>query len=248
MPLSRNSDTPPPTMTWPMATPVIAVAGILDLIRMFFEMFWFFGPELATAYCSKEVGGTLTTWTAGLLGSKTAALACGPGAAVIGFFGAGPIEIFGTVMAMAVGFLGGLILLFWLLARNRRIFKSTERAALKLAGGFLVSELPLIGTFPAFSVVLWRLYKKQIAVEKVALAAWNRKNAQAAAARVQARQQQAAELMQANAIQTEQMQQQEATNDAQYAAEQQKEEAERVSTETEAANDDQYTQTLDNAA
>lgn len=254
MPPSRSSEKPPEAMTLLRAMPVIAFAGVFDLLKMLFEAFWFFGPALAAVYCSAKVNGILTTWTAGLLGMKTAALACSAavtgavaGAAVVtGGLSAEAIEVFGIIMAMAVGFLGNIAVLFWLLAKNPRIFKANERAALWFGGSFLVSELPFIGAFPALSVTLWRMYKKQIQADAAAHAAWKRKSAQDAAARVQERQQQAAGLMQANAIRADQMQQQ-AANDAQYAAQEQ-EATERENAEVDAANDAQYTQNFADAA
>jgi hypothetical protein len=211
-------------MTWGGATPVIAVAGIFDLLRMFFEMFWFFGPAIAGLYCTSKASDLV-----GNLWGLTATLCAG----VAGAAGAAVSEVtipFGTIMAMAVGLLGFLTLGLWILMKNARIFKANATGALWFIGSLGVSEIPIIGTIPAFSITLWKLYKTQIRIEGAARKKWEKEHAQEAAMQVRQRQQQAAQLMQAR---TDQMEQQEAANDERY---------------DDAANDDQYTPEIEKAA
>lgn len=209
MPQNRNSAKPPEAMTWGKAMPMIVVAGVFDLVRIFFEMFWFFGPALVAAYCSMQA----SDWVGHLWGLTEAACTAAAGAA--GFYGAAVTIPFGTTMAMATGLFGYLTIGLWILMRNPRIFVANASGSLWLAGGFGVSVVPLIGAIPAFSLVLWRLYRTQIHVEKAALKKWEKEHA---AAKRQEREQQAAALAR--------MQQQAATNDEVYGP-------------SEAANDEQ---------
>src|SRR3989344_3818571 len=98
MPRKGTSSKPPQTMTWSKALPVIIVAGILDAIRMFFTMFWFFGPAIAAAYCTSEA----SDWVGSLWGLT--ATACAAGAIAAGSAVSEVTASFGTIMAMAVGF------------------------------------------------------------------------------------------------------------------------------------------------
>lgn len=172
MPQKKSKLGPPPeAMTWSGALPVIIVAGLFDLVRMFFEMFWFFGPALAAVYCTSVAKGYV-----GSLFGLTATI-CSVSA---GLAGAAISEItipLGVVMAMAVGMLGFLSLGLWILMTNARIFKTDATASLWLAGSFCLAEMPLIGTLPAFSMALWKLYKKQIEIEGKALAEWEKQHA-----------------------------------------------------------------------
>lgn len=209
MPQNRNSAKPPEAMTWGKAMPMIVVAGVFDLVRIFFEMFWFFGPALVAAYCSMSA----SEWVGSLWGLTEAA--CATAAGVAGFYGAAVTIPFGTTMAMATGLFGYLTLGLWILMKNPRIFIANASGSLWLAGGFGVSVVPLIGAIPAFSLVLWRLYRTQIRVEKAALKKWEKEHA---AAKRQEREQQAAALMrmQQAAANDEAYEQVAAANDEQY--------------------------------
>lgn len=199
MPQNRNSAKPPEAMTWGKAMPMIVVAGVFDLVRIFFEMFWFFGPALVAAYCSMQA----SDWVGHLWGLTEAACTAAAGAA--GFYGAAVTIPFGTTMAMATGLFGYLTIGLWILMRNPRIFIANASGSLWLAGSFGVSVVPLVGAIPAFSFVLWRLYRTQIHVEKAALKKWEKEHA--AAKRQERERQQAAALMRM---------QQAAANDEQY--------------------------------
>lgn len=196
MPQKGNSQ-PPEAMTWGKALPVILVAGIFDLVRLFFEMFWFFGPAMAAVYCTSEATGILTKYTLGVLGAKTAGIACSAAAVAGGVAASEMIEVFGVIMAIATGFLGFMVLGLWIITTNARIFKANESGALWFIGSFCISEIPLIGSVPAFSIALYRLYSTQIRVEKASLQKWEKEHAQEIADQRRAQQQQAAYLMQA---------------------------------------------------
>lgn len=187
MPQNRNSAKPPEAMTWGKAMPMIVVAGVFDLVRIFFEMFWFFGPALVAAYCSMQA----SDWVGHLWGLTEAACTAAAGAA--GFYGAAVTIPFGTTMAMATGLFGYLTIGLWILMRNPRIFIANASGSLWLAGSFGVSVVPLVGAIPAFSLVLWRLYRTQIRVETAALKKWEKEHA--AAKRQERERQQAAALM-----------------------------------------------------
>lgn len=240
---NRNNEEPPKVMTWGKAAPILAVAGLFDLLRLFFSLFWFLGPALAALYCTVNASETLANWTFGLLGVKTAAVACSAGAAAIGAAGVAVTAPFGIVMAMATGFAGFLVLGLWIIMANARIFKASATGAFQLVASFGMSEIPFIGALPVFTIALWKLYKNQIQVEQAAYKKWEKEQEEAGA---QTRRQQAVQAMQrqqAQVAEQNQFMEQQAANDEEFAQEQeavQTKELGRV--EEEAANDDQYTQ------
>lgn len=182
-------------MTWAKASPVLAVCVAFDALRMFFEQFWFFGPALAAAACTGVVSSVV-----GKLGGLTAA-ACTAGGGVLGYFGAGPIEAFGVIMAMAVGLMGWLAIGLMLIVSNARIFEENAGHALWFAGSLLVSEVPIVGTIPALTIVVWRMYHVQIKKETAALQKYESEQAAAIAAERDEQQRQAAKLIQARGTQ-----------------------------------------------
>lgn len=177
MPQKNNNSEPPPVMTWGKAVWVLAAAVVFDLLRIMFEQFWFFGPALATAYCTIKVGGTVGTTVAGWL--------CGPAALAAGIVGFAAIETFGIVMAMATGLFGWLVVLVLLMLFNRRIFKENAGNMVLFGASLLVSEVPLLGTIPAISIIVWRMYSTQIRKDKAALVQYEKERA---AARLQEQQ------------------------------------------------------------
>jgi hypothetical protein len=206
MPKKRSSPERPPQMTWKRATPLLVVCGIFDALRLMFEWFIFFGPALATVYCTTKLGDTITTYSAGFLGAKTAGALCGSTATVAAVVGAPAFEIFGLVMAMAVGFAGWLIVGGWIVMRNRRIFREHSGSNLWFLSGLLISEIPFLGSFPALTTTTWRMYSAQIKKDAENLKKYEEENAAAAA---QERQQQQAEQEGQNqAVQQERMEQQ----------------------------------------
>ncbi len=194
-------------MTWGRARPVLAISFVFDALRLFFEMFWFFGPALAAAYCTSVASGTLATWTFGSLGTKAAAAACSTVAAAGGSLLSAPLIIFGTVMAMAVGLFGWLTVGLVLMMTNSRIFTEHSGHSLMSIIGLGVSELPLIGALPALTGTTWKMYHAQIKTDAEAMKKYEKENA---AAKLQERRQQAAELMQIQGARLNQVQQQDA--------------------------------------
>ena len=207
MPQRRNNTEPPPVMTWARAAPVLVVSAVFDAVSFMFDWFIFFGPALAAVTCTAVASGPLSTWTLGAFGTKTAAFACVNAAGVAGFFGAGVIESFGIIMAMVVSFAGWLVILIILLVFNQRIFKEN---ALWFGGSLLMSEIPLLGSLPVITFVVWRMFSNQIRIETAAMAKWKKEQAE-----IQKREQgqQIAQMMQ---MQQAQLAEQEAANEALY--------------------------------
>ncbi len=188
MPQKKNNPKPA-AMTWKSASLVLVICVVFDAFRLMFQMFWFFGPALTALYCTSTASG----WV-GSLGGLTAT-ACAAGAAALGFYGFALSATFGTVMAMAVGLLGWLTVALILLITNARIFKEN---AIWFGAGLLVSEMPIIGSIPALTLIVWKMYGTQIKTEKAEMKKYEKERA---GAERQERQQQAAELMQMRATQ-----------------------------------------------
>lgn len=202
MPSRKNNKPPPKTMTWRKASPVLVVCALFDALRIFFEQFWFFGPALAMVACT-GVGGAIVGWVTGTwLGTKIAATVCGTALAVAEYLGIGvPIEAFGVLMAMAVGLMGWLTVGLILVWTNARTFEENAGHALWFAVSLIVSEIPIIGTIPALTVIVWRMYRTQIKKETAALRKYESEQAAALAEERQQQQMVAVELMQARALQ-----------------------------------------------
>lgn len=215
MPQKRVSTEPPKVMTWGKASPIIIVAIVFDLVRAFFTFFWFLGPALAAAYCTMTASGALSSWTFGLLGTKTAAAICA--AVAIGAGGAA-VEVtapFGAVMAMAIGFAGWLTIGGYLAITNARVFKEN---ALWFVASLAISEVPFLDAIPALTLTLWRMYNRQIKLEKAAMKKYQEEKA---AEQQQERARQAAKIAQIQAAQqTQNMQQEAAANDERFNQEQ----------------------------
>lgn len=217
----RRSQGPPPVMTWGKALPIVIVAFIFDLVRIFFEWFWFFGPALAMVACTGAGGAILKyVW----LGTKTAAAVCGAGLAVAEYLGIGvPIEAFGILMAEAVALMGWLTIGFWVFTTNARLFKEngediTHMVLLYLS--ILISFIPILGTAPTVGWITYKLFKFQIKIEGEALKQYEEEQAAALAEERQQQQVAAAEFIQARALQqaqAAQSEQQEAEDEAMYA-------------------------------
>jgi xanthosine utilization system XapX-like protein len=199
----------PETMTWRKALPVFIVAGIFDLLRMMCEQLWFFGPAIVAAYCANKVGDSALN-VGGVLTK-----ACIAGATLVGAYGLPVIEAMGIVLAIAVGFMGWLVVGLILMTTNRRIFSENAVNIAWFGFSLLISEVPFVGTLPALTGTLAKLYRTQINKEKAALAAYTK---QVQEEQVRLRQEQAAELMQARSAQESQMQ--EAADDAEFEQEQ----------------------------
>lgn len=205
MPRKINSSPPPEVMAWGKAAPVLVVAAIFDALRFMFEWFIFFGPAMAGLYCTIKGSDTVI---GSLVGTPAVGTVCAAGAGIVGFFGAGVIEPFGMVMAMATGFAGWLAIGLYLVTKNARIFKEN---ALWFGGSLLLSEIPFIGSLPAFTFTVWKMYRTQIRIEKVAFAKWKKETA---SAQLQERNQQTEQIMQEQATQQAQIQQEQLQQEA----------------------------------
>lgn len=140
-------------MTWVRATPVLVIAALFDALRFMFEWFVLFGPALIGVGC-------------GLVsGSVTFGAVCTAGAGAAALWGAAVVETFGIVMAMVTGLAGWLVVGIMLLIGNSRIFKEN---LLWFVSSLLVSEIPFVGSIPAITLVVWRMYHNQIKTEKAA--------------------------------------------------------------------------------
>ena len=159
MPRSRNSAGAP--MTWARALPILAVAFVFDALKFLFNQFWFFGPALAALYCTSKVSDVVGTTIAGGL--------CSGLAAMTGLLSAGALEVFGVVMAMATALAGWLIIGLWIVMTNRALFKANATGSLWFSASLLVGEIPIVGTVPAMTVALWKLYRTQIKKEQAEL-------------------------------------------------------------------------------
>lgn len=203
MPARKNDKPPPEVMTWTRASPVLAVCVVFDALRLFFEWFVFFGPALAAVYCVQKVGGAVGETVGGLL--------CGGVIGTAAYFGSGAIEVFGIVMAMAVGLLGWLIVLLMNILNNANIFKENFAMLLKYGVGLLISETPILGSLPALTVVNAIMFRVQIQKGKEHLKKYGEENA---AAQLQERRERAVELMRARTVQIAEM---ETVQDAEHA-------------------------------
>jgi hypothetical protein len=155
-------------MTWGRATPVLALCVVFDALRFMFVMFWFFGPALGAIGCTVGVNSALGTGVVEVAG-KVVAGACTVGASAIGFFGSGAIEMFGTIMAMAVGLLGWATVTLLLVIMNPKIWTSNAFSWVWSLCSLGVSEIPFVGTIPMLTITHCRLYAGQIRHDKTAL-------------------------------------------------------------------------------
>lgn len=201
MPRKTSKSKPPEVMTWAKATPSLVISGISDALRLMFVGFIFFGPAMAGLFCEYKAG----EWVGSAFGLTKAA--CASGAVALGFFGAPTLIAFGTVMAMATGFAGWLVVGGWMLATNSRIFKENT---LWFVGSLLLSEVPFLGAIPAITVSVWKMYSNQIKIEKAEMEKWKKENA---TAQLQEQKRQIAERTQ---FMQNQAAQQQAANEEKY--------------------------------
>lgn len=165
MPQKKSKETQPPeVMTWGRASIVLIIAVVFDLLRLFFQMFWFFGPALAAALCTIKTGAVVGTTIGGL--------ACGAAAASVGALAFEVIETFGVVMAIAIGVFGWLVVFFLLTAINARIFKTLATSWLWSLFGLGVSIIPIVGSIPMITISVLRLYHAQIKKDREKLKEW----------------------------------------------------------------------------
>jgi len=212
--MPQNESSPPiGQMTWGRAAPVLVICVIFDAMRMFFEWFWFLGPAVAGVVCSIWLNGHLQTWTAGLLGAKTAVAVCGAGATVVGYFASPALTSFGIVMAMTVGLAGWGTVTLILAIINPSIWKSNIRGWAWSLFTLGIDELPLLGTIPMLTITHARLYAGQIRHDKAAIEKYKKQQEQVAAAARLAQQRRALERIQARDAQIEQAEQEESDDE-----------------------------------
>ncbi len=157
-------DSPPKTMTWGKALPMLALALVFDAIRFMFEQFWFFGPVLLGLATEAALGG-------GIVGKVGAVVVGG----LAGFYGSGAFELFGVVLAMAAGLIGWMTICLLIIFTNRRLIKENSTNVLWLMGGLFVSEVPLVGTLPALTGTMAKLYSAQIKKDKATKRAYEKR-------------------------------------------------------------------------
>lgn len=191
-------------MSWGGAAIPLAIAIVTDLLRAFFNFFWFFGPALAALYCAQKVSEWVgSLW--GLTGAVCAGLAVKAGAIV-----SAVTVPFGTVMAFSVAIFGFLALFLIIAMRNRRLFKTATTAPIQFGAAFALSSVPLVGALPFFTFTIGRLYRAQIKTEQAALRKWEKQHA---TAELEQRRQQAAYAAQLQAAQQAELMQQEMAMD-----------------------------------
>jgi len=182
-------------MTWGRALPVLVVAVVFDLVRMFFEMFWVFGPALAAAYCGAQVADVAVV-------GKLLAAGCVAGAGAVGYFTAPALTTFGIIMAMTVGLFGWATVTLVLAVTNPRIWKSNVWSWIWSISALGVAEMPLLGTIPMLTIAHLRLYAGQIKGDRAALKRYRQEQEQVARAAATARSmREQAQLMQNQADQ-----------------------------------------------
>jgi hypothetical protein len=184
-------------MTWSKAMPLLVTAGIFDVIRIFFEWFVFFGPALGAVACTSWVNGALGT-TIAATGGKVVAGVCTAAGVAGGIAFSETTEAFGAIMADIVGFAGFLTLGLWIFMTNKRLFVVNPSGSLQFLASFGVCEIPFVGTVPAFSIMLYFLYRKQIKIEKAAFKKWEQEQEQI---KLRERNQRVAELVQEQQMQ-----------------------------------------------
>ena len=191
MPQNKLSSKPPEVSNRWSSAPVFAAFVILDLLRAFFQLFWFLGPAVAAIICTAGVNSVVDTSIADA-GGKIVAAGCAAAGVVGGAAASGFTTPLGIIVADAIGLFSFLSLKLWMNVspRMHRVHKNT---VLWQMGSLLLSELPFLGAFPVYSLFVWISIGKAIQIEKKELKKWE-------AATAVARQKQRAQLMQAQAI------------------------------------------------
>ncbi len=198
-------------MTWGRAVPILAVCFVFDALRFVCGQFWFIGPALAAAYCTAEVSSALPGWAVGAIGTSAVAAGCSAIAGAAGYFGSPVFTALGVIMGMAVGLIGWLTVGLAIIMTNTRLFTEHSGHSLWVVISLLISETPIIGSLPALTVTIAKLYHTQIKTDKENLKKYQKENASSLQ---QERRQQAVEYAQARIFQQTEI---EALNDARYA-------------------------------
>ena len=206
----RSHSPRPKVMTWGRAAPTIAIAGVFDLLRLMFEWFVVFGPALfgvaAGVAASSYVGTTI--------GSGVGVVAAG----LAGFFGGGAFEVFGIVMAMAIGLLGWMTILLLFTMTDFRIFKENTGNIIWLMFGLIFAEIPFVGSLPSLTGMTVMMYRTQIRKEKAALKRWEEEETQIAAGERASQMAMAAQIQAARAAQEDAQREEEIPEETKEAA------------------------------
>lgn len=136
----------------------MSAAGIFDLLRLACGYFWLFGPAFAAIYCQQKLSG--------ILGETLSASVCATGATYLGVKAVPIFIMFGTVLSIAIGIFGWLTVASIIFFTNERLIKEGTSNVFWLAGSLLVSEIPIVGSLPALSGTVYKLYSAQIKKEK----------------------------------------------------------------------------------
>lgn len=162
----RKINPPPEVMSWGKlsAVLVVSVSVIFDALRIASGALWLFGPAVAAVYCQQKLSGSL--------GETISAAVCATGATTLGTVASPAFMLFGTVLAMIVGIFGWLIVMAIIIFTNERLVKENLSHVFWLAGSLLVSEIPLLGSIPALTATVIKLYSAQIKRDKELLRAY----------------------------------------------------------------------------
>jgi len=95
-----------------------------------------------------------------------------PQAQALGANASPAFMLFGTVLAMVVGIFGWLVVAAIVVFTNERLLSVNINNVFWLAGSLLVSEIPFIGSIPALTATVIKLYSAQIKKDKETLRAY----------------------------------------------------------------------------
>ena len=168
MPPAKSNENPPPTMTWAKAAPVIAVSATFDVLRIACDLLWFFAPLI--------IGSGTASAVSSATGSQTLGYAAGIITGGLSVLGMPFFVALGTILAMAVGMMGWLILVFTIMLTNTRLIREIFANPMHFLLGLGATQIPFISAIPVLTLTAFRLYRKQISMEKAALQAWQMAN------------------------------------------------------------------------
>ncbi|PIR83200.1 hypothetical protein COU19_01655 [Candidatus Kaiserbacteria bacterium CG10_big_fil_rev_8_21_14_0_10_56_12] len=190
-------------MTVWRAAPLLVGCIALDAVRAFFVGLWIFAPALGAFWCTSAVNGALGTSVAGDAVGKEVFVGCSTAAGVAGGATSEFLAPFGAFLAIIAGIFGWLAVGFFVALFYRRTIRAQRGRHLWLFAGLVLTEVPFLDIIPGITVVMWRMIKRQIKVEKKALREWEKVRA---ATRARERQEQIAAMSEARARQQAQAQ------------------------------------------
>ncbi len=174
-----------------------AIAATFDFLKLIFTFLLFSGPFIAAeaAKMYAESKG-VPSWLTGVVWYFTAG-----GTVAIEVLQpeiAGVIEAFGILMAMVIGFAGGLFMAiwFWIFCKIQPWKKNSS--ILWMGLGWIASMVPFVNLLPTLSISAWRIVADQLKADREELKNWKAANAQQLEEQNQVRQ---AQIMQGQAVQ-----------------------------------------------